>query len=97
MKASSYVLCCVLLSLGMISNAPAQAILNSNQITSNGLDQSESVIAVSPMSSPLPESVQMTAWNDLSDGEYSRPGYGFTTDGGLNWNIGVVTPLRIAA
>ncbi len=56
------------------------------QVTTNTLDQSETAVAISPLST----SIQLAAWNDTQDDQFSQPGFGFTTNGGNTWALGLL-------
>ena len=67
----------------------AQQYLPTNiSVDNNSGDQSETAVTVDINNS----NHLMTTWNDFSNGTFTKPGFGFSTDGGKSWATGTISP-----
>lgn len=67
--------------------SPINQVVDPNPSNSNTGDQDETSIAVDP-TNPLH---LMSVWNETQPGMDTKPGYGFSTDGGTTWQTGILT------
>ena len=67
--------------LGIACFATLHAQYPIKEVTSGPQDQSESMISVSPLNG----NTLFGSWNNFVDGIYTKPGYGYSTDGGYTW------------
>lgn len=54
-------------------------------VATHSLDQCETNIAVNPAN----PNILMAVYNDFSEGDTAKPGYAFSTDGGVSWSTGI--------
>lgn len=81
----AYYILTLIVILGVAGIGYGQTYPN-RQVTTNSADQSETVIAVSPLNSTY----LIGAWNDYQGDSIFKAGYGISTDGGSTWSKGLL-------
>jgi len=78
----SILLCAQFRLTGQVSQVTVKVVDNDQY------DQDETAITVDPNNTQH----LMATWNDFTNAPFPNPGYGFSTDGGVTWQTGILRP-----